>query len=168
MIGEKQRKGPSIRQKQRKNELLVDLSSQVESQFDFLGEPKQKVHKMKSKKVTVLIALGIFGLIIVFIELRENSLAKNGILLPAHTLEWAGSSNMEMSLKYEFSYKGERKEGDKPIQKIRGLHEFEDKYFPVFYDPKLGQSQILIDPEQFKRLNLPFPDSLSWVLKYFK
>ena len=118
--------------------------------------------------MTVLIALGIFGLIIVFIELRENSLAKNGILLPAHTLEWAGSSNMGMSLKYEFSYKGERKEGDKPIQKIRGLHEFEDKYFPVFYDPKLGQSQILIDPEQFKRLNLPFPDSLSWGLKYFK
>jgi hypothetical protein len=116
----------------------------------------------------MLIALGIFGLIIVFIEIREYSLAKNGILLPAHTLEWAGSSNMGMTLKYEFSYKGERKGGNKPIQKIRGLREFEDKYFPVIYDPKFGQSQILIDPGQFKRFNLPFPDSLSWVLKYFK
>jgi hypothetical protein len=119
-------------------------------------------------KVVVISVFCIFGLLIVFVEIRQISLSKNGVVVNAHTLDWAGSSYMGMTLKYEFVYKGEKEEGNNPIEKIRGLREFEDKYFPVFYDPKLGQSQILIDPAKFKKFNVPFPDSLSWVLPYFK
>lgn len=75
---------------------------------------------------------------------------------------------MGMELKYEFYYHGERIEADNSIEKIRGLREFENKYFPVIYDPKLGQSELLIEPEEFRNYNIPFPDSLSWVIKYFK
>jgi len=119
-------------------------------------------------RIAFISGLCIFALLMVFIGIRQNSLPKNGVIVNGHTLYWAAGSYMSMDLTYEFVYKGERKESDKPINKIRGLRVFENKYFPVFYDPNLGQSQILIDPADFKKFNVPFPDSLSWVLSYFK
>jgi hypothetical protein len=45
--------------------------------------------------------------------------------------------------------------------------------FPVIYDTSsnnyyqiLGSQHILIFPENFKYYNIPYPDSLKWVLKY--
>ena len=123
---------------------------------------------MKKKKITLAVIIIVFLLIFLFIKFREFNLTNNGILLNAKTLEWAGSSKMGMDLKYEFYYMGEKKEDANAFPKIWGLHDFEGRYFPVMYDPKLGMSQLLIEPSDFKRFNLPFPDSLKWVLPYFK
>ncbi len=39
--------------------------------------------------------------------------------------------------------------------------------FPVIYNTKKpGQSEVLVFPSDFEEFNLPFPDSLRWVLEY--
>ena len=75
---------------------------------------------------------------------------------------------MGMNLRYEFYYKNEKRTGSNSFGKIRGVVDFENKSFPVMHEPKLGVSQLLIEPLDFKRFNLSFPDSLNWVLPYLR
>ena len=43
-----------------------------------------------------------------------------------------------------------------------------NRTFPVIYSPHNPKNNyILIRPEDFKKFNYSFPDSLKWVLKYF-
>lgn len=123
---------------------------------------------MKNRKMTLIIGCIIFTVYIFFVLISQKTLSKNGVLLQAHTLNWAASAKMGMNLRYEFYYKNEKKTGSNSFEKIRGLVDFENKSFPVMYDPKLGASQLLIEPLDFKRFNLSFPDSLNWVLPYLR
>lgn len=43
---------------------------------------------------------------------------------------------------------------------------FIGKYFPAIYFAENNIGQILITPENFKKFDMSFPDSLKWVLKY--
>lgn len=46
---------------------------------------------------------------------------------------------------------------------------FVNKTFPiVYYPPRPSISRILITPRDFSDFNMPFPDSLKWVLQYYK
>ncbi len=115
-----------------------------------------------------LIGCAALLLFVLFVIISQNRLSKNGILLQAHTLNWDISAKMGMTLRYEFYYNGNKIIGNNSFQKIRGLEDFENKNFPVIYNSKLGSSQLLIEPSEFKRFNLSFPDSLNWVLPYLK
>ena len=121
---------------------------------------------MKNSKLTMIIGIVAFVLILFVIKYSDLMLTKNGVLLNAKTLQWGISAKMGMDLHYEFFYNRKRYTSNNTFYKIRGLREFENKYFPVMYDPKMGSSQLLLYPLDFKRFNLPFPDSLKWVLQY--
>lgn len=121
----------------------------------------------KNKQVLIICVITSVS-ILAFIKYSDIRLTNNGILLNAKTIDWGVSANMGMDLNYEFYYKSKKIIGGNSFYKISGLHEFENKYFPVMYDPHLCSSQLLIEPSDFKRYNLPFPDSLKWVLKYLK
>jgi hypothetical protein len=44
-----------------------------------------------------------------------------------------------------------------------------NRSFPVAYDPSNPSvSSLLIIPKDFSRFGHPFPDTLTWVLRYFK
>lgn len=43
---------------------------------------------------------------------------------------------------------------------------FIGKSFDFAYSPIIGKARILITPENFTDYNIPFPDSLNWVLQY--
>ena len=73
-----------------------------------------------------------------------------------------------MDLQYEFDYKGKKIVSNNPFEHIRGNRDFENRYFPVMYDSTLGLSQLLVEPDNFQRFDIPFPDSLNWVLQYLK
>lgn len=120
-----------------------------------------------SKKASLFGVIILFIIFLVYIFLSEINLKIKGTVLNAKTTNW-GVVVKGYDLNYEFYYKGEKKLGNNAVEKIRGLKEFENKYFPVIYDPKYGASQILIDPAMFDKYNIPFPDSLKWVLPYFK
>jgi hypothetical protein len=123
---------------------------------------------MKNRKNIFYVGCTVLLFIFIYFKFSENRLIKQGILLAAHTTEWAGSAKMGMNLKYEFFYNGNKILGDNSFENIRGLSDFENKYFPVIYDTVLGTSRLLIEPSDFKRFNMPYPDSLTWVLKYLK
>ena len=74
----------------------------------------------------------------------------------------AGTSKMGMNLDYEFYYNGKKITDDTATGVFRGNPDFENKYFPVMYDPKLGASELLISPTDFEKYKIPFPDSLNW------
>jgi len=123
---------------------------------------------MTKSKMIVYIGFIVFLILAVFSTIGHCRLHTNGVLLNAHTLDWATGAKMEMTLKYEFYFHGEREIGNNPFKEIWGRQIFLDKYFPVIYDPKFGISELLIQPSDFKGFDLPFPDSLNWVLPYFK
>ena len=123
---------------------------------------------MKNRKRVLLIGCIVFGLTILFIAYIHNRLKSQGILLNAHTLEWGASAKMGMDLQYEFYYKGKKIIDNNATGVFRGNRDFENKYFPVMYDPTFGASELLMTPTDFEKFNISFPDSLNWVLPYLK
>lgn len=120
----------------------------------------------KNYLISIIIVIFLFGFYL-WGFLAENELDKRGILLNAKTSHWVYGTKTR-GLEYIFYYKGGKITSNNPFEKFVGNKDFEDKNFPVIYDPKFGSSQLLIEPSNFERFNLPFPDSLKWVLKYLK
>lgn len=49
-----------------------------------------------------------------------------------------------------------------------GSIRFINQYFPLIYDSlQPDKQQLLITPEDFKKFDIPFPDSLKWVIPYY-
>lgn len=116
--------------------------------------------------VAIIIAIVLIGFYL-WGSWANYELEKNGILLNATTSHWVYGTKTR-GLEYVFFYKGKEITYDNPFEKFVGDKDFENKNFPVMYDPKSGSSQLLIEPSDFKRFKLSFPDSLNWVLKYIK
>ncbi len=122
------------------------------------------------RKINVVL---ISAIILIFIYLlikdrvfKPEELREKGIVLNAWTLEWVFSSKGGRHLKYEFFYKEKKIIGYEPFSKATGNINFVHKYFPVIYDPQSENKELLIEPKSFTEYNIPFPDSLKWVLPY--
>ena len=123
---------------------------------------------MNKKKILLSVVLILFVLILLFIKYGDVKLTNKGVLLNAKTTEWKTSSYMGLDLSYEFYYHDKKVFGSNAFNDFRGNDVFVNRNFPVMYEPKLGSSKLLIEPSDFKRFDLPFPDSLKWVLGYLK
>jgi hypothetical protein len=51
-----------------------------------------------------------------------------------------------------------------PTTITRGKYDLINRYFPMIYSEKMDDGVILITPRDFKDANLPFPDSLQWIV----
>jgi len=114
---------------------------------------------MNKKKVTFSIVLFVFILILVFIKYGDTKLTRKSVLLSAKTVGWGTSSYMGLNLDYEFYYDGKRITGSDAFNDFRGNKDFVNRNFPVMYEPSLGSSKLLIEPSDFRRFELSFPDS---------
>ena len=123
---------------------------------------------MESKKSTLVFVIIIFLLIVGSIVFMQNRFTKNGKLMNAETLGWIYTSNVTLNLQYEFYYNGTKVVRSNAFNKLMGNDHFVHRFFPVMYDPDTKLSQLLIQPSDFKRFHLGFPDSLQWVLKFLK
>lgn len=123
---------------------------------------------MESKKSTLVFVIIIFLLIVGCIVFMQNRFTKNGKLMNAETLGWIYTSNVTLNLQYEFYYNGTKVVRSNAFNKFMGNNQFVHRFFSVMYDPDTKLSQLLIQPSDFKRFHLDFPDSLQWVLKYLK
>ena len=123
---------------------------------------------MKIINIT-LICIVIFFFIYLFVKDRVDRpklMREKGIVLNAWTIEWTFSSKGGRKLKYEFFHKGIKIIGYVPFSEANGNINFVHKYFPIIYEPESGYRDLLIEPKMFKEYNIPFPDSLKWVLPY--
>jgi hypothetical protein len=114
------------------------------------------------------IGLAAFLILVGFALFKQYYLKKHYILLNAKTTSWVVTSKVGLELEYEFHYKGNKIVYNNPFAKFMGNKNFENKLFPVVYDPVLNTAQLLVQPENFKKFNLQFPDSLDWVLPYLR
>jgi hypothetical protein len=125
---------------------------------------------MKKLNLTLVVAVVLF-FVYLFVKDRyykPKELKENGILLTASTMEWQQSTKAGFGLKYEFFFDGKKITGYAASKYFAGNINFAHKYFPVIYAPKYGHKELLIEPRRFKEYNIPFPDSLKWVLPYIK
>ena len=124
---------------------------------------------MKRPNTSFYVTVGLIIIVTVFLVISKRNLHKHGILLNARTTNWASGAKMSLDLKYEFYHKGKKIIGSTAFNDFRGNNDFEKRYFTVMYYSGLGgHSQLLITPADFKEFNLPFPDSLQWVLSYLQ
>ena len=120
--------------------------------------------KLKDKIIWIIFSLLICSMFFWHFY-RKNMILTDNVILTCKILSIASTYRSAPSFQCEIVYKGERKIiGSNSNVEKKKL--FIGKYFPMAYSPKINKGQILVTPDDFKEINLPFPDSLTWVLKY--
>ena len=96
---------------------------------------------------------------------RKEELRSKYLLMNCKIISISSNYKSAPTFECEFFYNGQQKivGSNTNVNKERI---FIGKYFPIAYSPKINVGQILITPEDFKNYDIPFPDSLNWVLEY--
>lgn len=123
---------------------------------------------MKNKILKII----LFGTIVLLMvcaimynQLKTKELKKNGVLLNAQVKGISFVAKGSSMYKYSFYYDGSffLKESSTGIKKLNFIV---GRFFPVIFSPKTHNCELLISPEDFSKFDLPFPDSLKWVIIY--
>lgn len=118
---------------------------------------------MKKKRLIIIISVVAVFAIYDFLlryDLRHYGVFTNGIILSS---VYPAKSSMVFT--YRYFYMNEEKE-DNSQAGVRYPGTFYGKSFPVVVSTLTKRSMILITPAHFKRFNIPYPNSLKWVLQY--
>lgn len=136
------------------------------------GMNKQQVNKIMGILLLVFCVVGaIWGIA------RQNSLKKsNKIATGTATGFRAGGRGNAGGILIHFvltvhgkEYKGSSSYETTEISVYDVQTHIINKRFPVIYNPSNPSiSSLLITPKDFSRFGYSFPDSLTWVLQYFK
>ena len=119
-----------------------------------------------------------FGLFVIFVfSLMVNGvftnkrLRKQGMLTTAVVTDYKFGYRGGISFIYEFVFEGKLIKNKKSFMEIvpsKGAN-FLNKAFPVLYlQNSPSNNQILISRYSFKEFEIPFPDSLNWVIEFEK
>ncbi len=135
----------------------------------------------QERKQAIIVLLSCFLLLaVVFIwtfydakKMGASLIAHEGFTtgIPTSSIYISGRSGSYWNLKYSTSIKGKIQTGTYSISNDIGVcpDSLLGYKFPVIYDTTdAEENYMVIFPEDFKNLNLPFPDSLKWVLKFNK
>jgi hypothetical protein len=112
--------------------------------------------------IMIILVIGVF----VWRKVDQDDLKKNGILVPAKILRVNYGGKVSGGFECLINYNGEQKERPSISSLKSGRYNFVGKTFPGMYSPKTNTLEILIAPVDFKKFDIPFPDSLKWVLEY--
>lgn len=122
----------------------------------------------KQDKIAIVIILFIGILSLLFLIYRNNQLKSDGGIVYGTIIGYGHSAKSPvLEFKYSFAYNGKLYESWSDAR-VHYLSDFIGKTFPVRYSPRLGIGEMLITPRDFAKYDLPFPDSLKWVLPYLK
>jgi hypothetical protein len=156
-----------------------------------MNEVKTTPEQIKKFSIVFLIVIVVVSAFVYFMENREEaSLIKNkgfttGVILSIDWSRDAKSTDIYPCYIYNLSVKGkttlarriigDEYDIDRQFKQGDGImiDSFIGKTFPIMYDttsrihpPFAFTNVLLIFPDNFKQYNLPFPDSLKWVLKF--
>jgi hypothetical protein len=141
---------------------------------------EDKAKKKRKLKIAIAtqVPFAIFAFVCMFILLNRNK-SKNDIQHANFTkgtiFYYYKQNSTDTIFQYNYVVKGISHSGTLNFSKDITKDSLVGKTFPVIYDTtaKNGNNSILaacllITPDDFKKYNIPFPDSLKWVLKYIK
>lgn len=121
-----------------------------------------------NKKSLVVMAVGLCLLIAFIIarNLNQDDLKKNGVIVQAKIVRVNFGGKLSGGFNCLIDYKGEHIELPSSSSLKRNKFNFVGKTFPAMYLPSNETLEVLITPVDFKKFNIPFPDSLNWVMQY--
>ena len=123
---------------------------------------------MKKGEIIGLIALTSFVIWVVVGSFTDQSeLKKNGVVINVRVVSWVTPSKGSSygSIYCDFVYKNEKYRLPSPTSYGWGLSSLIGKTFPALFSEKKKIVRVLITPKDFKKYNIPFPDSLNWVIE---
>ncbi len=117
-----------------------------------------------------LIAIVIFGFLFIFLIFlryyQQNDLKEHGVIVNAKIVMVNFGGKVSGGFECVINYNGEEKKLPSPSSIRKGSIDFISKTFPAMYLPGKDMLEVLITPKDFEKFNLPFPDSLNWVMPY--
>ena len=126
------------------------------------------IETLKAKKKSIIAIVIVIVVFFIYHNLLWADLKYNGVIITGllkSTSYHSKSSLIDFEYSYEFEgkmYKSSFSSGKKDYSIFIG------KSFPVVVSRLTNKSTMLITPSHFNEFNIPFPDSLKWVLQYLK
>ena len=120
----------------------------------------------KKSIITCIIGLGLFIGLIIWRNSNQNDLKKHGVIVEAQIIRVNLGGRTSGGFQCLIKYKNKEKELPSPSTLVKGSSYFVGKTFPAMYLPGKDILEILITPRDFEKFNIPFPDSLNWVMPY--
>lgn len=120
------------------------------------------------KKSLLIILLGMC-LLIIFVISRNNNqqdLKRNGILVTSKIIGVNYGGKVSGGFQCSIEYQNKNIELSSPSSLKKNKFYFIGKTFPAMFLPRNETLEILIAPVDFEKFNIPFPDSLNWVMQY--
>jgi hypothetical protein len=120
---------------------------------------------MNRKKILIAIFI-VTCIAVLYTFVLQYDLKHYGIVATGIVIDDAfPAKSARMEFKYKIFFKGKERVGFSDAG-VYNPGEFYGKSFTVIVSTLTGRSVILITPDQFKKFNIPYPDSLKWVLNY--
>lgn len=122
----------------------------------------------KKSIVFCTIVVCLFLLSIIWWKKNQNGLKNNGVIVEAKILRVNFGGRSTGGFQCLITYQNETKEISSFSSISKGKVAFVGKTFPAMYLPSKNILEVLITPKDFKKFNIPFPDSLNWVIPYVR
>ena len=120
----------------------------------------------KKSLLVCFIGLLLFIGVIVWINVNQQNLKQNGVLVSAKILRVNYGGKVSGGFQCAINYQNKYLKLPSPSTLKRGNFDFIGKNFPAMFLPTNETLEILITPVDFEKFNMPFPDSLKWVMEY--
>ena len=119
----------------------------------------------KSLLVGVIMLILFIG-IVVWRNINQDDLKEHGVLVSAKILRVNLGGKVSGGFHCLIKYNNEEIELPSSSSLKRNKFNFVGKTFPAMYLPSNETLEVLIAPVDFEKFNIPFPDSLNWVMQY--
>lgn len=145
----------------------------------YISDKRKNINQQKKgdwkKQLKLLLIIAVLGTIVGIISLhyskrnRTELLAHKGITIGKIESYVKVGSTTSDEFKYTYWVYNEMLKGEHiGTWPNGGADNFIDKKFTVIFDSLDPRNErMLISPDDFKYYNMPFPDSLNWVLPYY-
>ena len=120
----------------------------------------------KKSIIGCFIVLVLFIGLIVWRNTNQRSLKEHGVLVTAKILGVNIGGRVSGGFQCAINYQNNYLKLPSPSTLKRGNFDFIGKTFPAMFLPRNETLEILITLVDFEKFNMPFPDSLNWVMEY--
>lgn len=120
----------------------------------------------KKSLIGGFIVFVLFIGLIVWRNTNQRNLKEHGVLVTAKILRVNIGGRVSGGFQCAINYHNKYLELPSPSSVKRKNFDFIGKTFPAMFLPTNETLEILITPVDFEKFNIPFPDSLKWVMEY--
>lgn len=148
------------------------------AQNNMSEEDKTKKKRKLKIAIATQVPFAIFAFVCMFILLNRNK-PKNEMIHPnfarGTVVYYHAQNSLDTIFQYTYTLNGIMYTNTLNVATSVIKDSLIGKTLPVIYDTTAKNVKnstfaacLLITPDDFKKYNIPFPDSLKWVLKYIK